>query len=240
MEDRQDAKGRMFLAHHRGQEAEEIIERDDRYISQGDPAHYFTSFEEWPKHQRKAMRFVRGRILDIGCGAGRHVLHFQEQGHDVVGIDVSPLAVRVCRERGAIDVHEMPVTRIGPVLGTFDTITMLGNNFGLVANRKRAKWLLKRFHRITPNNGRIIAETLDPYQTFDADHRAYHKRNRQRGRMGGQIRLRCRFRTRVGPWIDYLFVSQSEMKDILNGTGWRLARTLDSSGPAYIAIIEKT
>jgi len=240
MEQQRDAMGQMFLAHFRGQEAEGIIERDDRFISLGNPSNYFAAYRDWPGYERKALRLVRGRVLDIGCGAARHVLHFQEKGHDVVGIDVSPLAVQVCHERGARDVRELPVTRIDASLGPFDTITMLGNNFGLMANRRRARWMLERFRRITSDRGRIIAETLDPYQTFNPDHLAYHKRNRERGRMGGQIRMRSRFRSFVGPWIDYLFVSRDEMEDIVNGTGWRLTRTYDSSGAAYAAIIEKS
>ena len=240
MEERQDAMGRMYLAYHQGENAEEIIERDDRFITQGDPAAYFTPPEAWPRYQRQAMRLIRGRILDVGCGAGRHALHFQSLGLDVVGIDASPLAVKVCRERGVRDAREMSVTGIGPRLGHFDAIAMLGNNFGLCANYRRAKWLLKRFHRITSDTGRIIAETLDPYDTVDPAHLAYHQRNRRRGRMGGQVRIRVRFRDYVDQWFDYLFVSRPELVDILEGTGWRLVRTIDSKGPGYIAVIEKS
>ena len=51
------------------------------------------------------MRFVRGRVLDLGCGAGRVGLHLQSRGHDVVGIDVSPLAVEIAGQRGLADVR---------------------------------------------------------------------------------------------------------------------------------------
>jgi SAM-dependent methyltransferase len=239
MDERHYAMGRMLLAHHRGMEAEETIERDDKYISLGSASAYFAPFKEWAPHQRKADRLVRGRVLDVGCGAGRHVLHFQRRGRNVVGIDLSPLAIKVCKERGVKDAREMSITGIGPGLGHFDTITMLGNNFGLCANYRRAKWLLKGFHRITPGNGRIIAETLDPYATTDPCHLTYQKRNRRRGRMGGQIRFRMRFREYVGQWLDYLFVSREELVDILDGTGWRLVRTIDSKAAVYIAVIEK-
>src|SRR5439155_25169192 len=98
----------------------------------------FSPFRRWPKAERAAMRYVRGRVLDVGCGAGRVALHLQERGHDVVGIDLSPGAVEVARRRGAKDVRELAITRVGPKLGLFDTIVMFGNNFGLMGGRRRA------------------------------------------------------------------------------------------------------
>ena len=56
--------------------------------------------------------------------------------------------------------------------------------------------------------------------------------------MAGQIRIRVRYRDLSTAWFDYLMVSRTELEDLLDGTGWRLARTLDSED-TYIAIIEK-
>jgi hypothetical protein len=87
----------------------------------------------------------------------------------------------------------------------------------------------------------ILAESLNPYTTGEAAHRRYQRRNRQRGRMGGQIRIRVRFRDVKGPWFDYLLVSPGEMKAILAGTGWRLRQILRSGGgPVYVAVLAKT
>ncbi|HDO42228.1 MAG TPA: methyltransferase domain-containing protein [Candidatus Bathyarchaeota archaeon] len=50
--------------------------------------------------EQEAMKFIRGRVLDIGCGAGRHSIYLQNKGFNVIGIDISPLAIKVCRLRG--------------------------------------------------------------------------------------------------------------------------------------------
>jgi hypothetical protein len=92
---------------------------------------------------------------------------------------------------------------------------------------------------MTTADARIIAETMDPYMTDNPDHTGYHERNRRRGRMGGQIRLRVRYKSHVGAWFDYLFVSKAEMAEILDGAGWRVEQFLESDGPGYIAVIEK-
>jgi hypothetical protein len=119
---------------------------------------------------------------------------------------------------------------------------MLGGNFGLVDNPKRAKRLLRIFDKITGEKARIIASTLDPGNTDNHFHLEYHKLNRKKGRMPGQIRLRVRYKKYVTPWSDYLFVSKNEMKKILKGTGWEVKRFIDPKDkkePHYIAIIEK-
>jgi hypothetical protein len=115
----------------------------------------------------------------------------------------------------------------------------MGNNFGLFGGRRRARWLLRLLHAMTSPDARIVAESNNVYQTKDPDHLRYHRFNRRRGRMSGQLRLRVRYRRYCTPWFDYLMVSPREMKEILAGTGWRVRRFLKSGGSIYVAVIEK-
>jgi SAM-dependent methyltransferase len=240
MDDSRDAFGHMLLDYVAGIDAFEIVERDDGFIAAASPAMYVAPYRDWPGHQQTALRYATGRILDIGCGAGRHALYLQEQGLDVVGIDVSPLAIEVCKRRGLAHAVVMPVTGFSRRLGTFDTLLMLGNNFGLCGSAVRARWLLQRFYATTSEKGRLIAESTDPYQTTDPVHLDYHERNRRRNRMPGQLRLRVRYRNEATPWFDYLLVSQDEMQTLLQGTGWSVACFINSDGAGYIAVIERT
>ncbi len=236
----QDAYGRIVWDYLHGKRSAEIIERDDGYFDlSGGAPDYFADFKKWPRHQRAAMRFVQGRVLDVGCGAGRWCLYLQKRGHKVVGIDASPLAIDVCRQRGVKDAHVLPITQVSRALGQFDTILMMGNNFGLFGGRLRARWLLRKLHGLTSPGARIVAESMDVYQTKNPDHLRYHRLNHRRGRMGGQVRLRVRYHQFCTSWFDYLFVSPKEMEDLLIGTGWQVGRYLKSAGAPYVAVIEK-
>jgi SAM-dependent methyltransferase len=236
-----DAFGEMLLRGLAGGDVTEIVERDDGHIGVGSagPLLYFAPRQAWPRAERQALRFVRGRVLDVGCGGGRVCLEAQEKGLEVVGIDVSPGAVEASRRRGARDVRLLGIDDADESLGPFDTIVMFGNNLGLFRSPANAKRLLRRFARLTTERGRIVAATRDPYATDDPDHLAYHRRNRERGRPPGQVRLRVRFGTTATRWFDYLFVSKEELAEIAAGTGWTIARTLEGDGSNYCAVLEK-
>ncbi|MFB6171229.1 MAG: class I SAM-dependent methyltransferase [Haloarculaceae archaeon] len=51
---------------------------------------------------------IRGPVLDVGCGTGELSLYLARQGHDVLGIDLSSLAIASAREKARwrrIDAH---------------------------------------------------------------------------------------------------------------------------------------
>jgi len=229
-----------MLDYLRGQQAWEIVERDDGYVSIGaGPELYFAGFKDWRPVERQALRFVRGRVLDVGCGAGRALLHLQERGIDVVGIDNSPAAVRTCRLRGAHSAQVMSVGQVGPRLGMFDTILMLGGNLGLLGTPERARRILRRFHHITTDKGRIIGVSRDRTKDRDPDMRRYVQRNRRLGRLSGQSRVRIRYRGYMTPWFDYFRITPGELSELLDGTGWETRRLLQSDDSLYVAVIDK-
>ncbi|HLW51576.1 MAG TPA: methyltransferase domain-containing protein [Candidatus Angelobacter sp.] len=220
----------------------EIIERDDGLIAASRwPARYFSDYSQWTERERRAARLAHGRVLDIGCGAGRFALHLQKKGFRVTAIDNSPGAIQVCRWRGVKDARLLSISELKQLnTARFDTVLMMGNNFGLFGSRARAQRLLRQLHRMTSANGQIIAEATDPYHTKDPLHLGYQRANRKRGRMSGQIRFRVRHQNVIGPWFDYLLVSRDEMRSLLQGTGWKIGRIISEAGPGYTAVIVKS
>ena len=110
----EDAWGLQMLAQYHSQNVTvEIIERDDGYIATGsDPGLYFREYRQWEPFERRAISYAYGRVLDVGCGAGRHSLYLQGQGLDVTAIDLSPGAVKVCKLRGVMRALVRSVTQV--------------------------------------------------------------------------------------------------------------------------------
>ncbi len=238
-----DAYGEQLWSYFRtGEPKNEVVERDDGLISVGKYGGevYLSEYKNWDKIEKDAMKFAKGKVLDIGCGGGRHSLYLQKKGLDVVGIDNSPLAIKVSKLRGLKKAKALPIEKIGEFKpNSFDTIMMMGNNFGLFGSYKLAKILLRKFSKVTSPNAFIIASSKDPYTTKDPVHLAYQKFNRQRGRMSGQVRIRVRYKNYIGNWFNYLMVSKNELQKILRNTGWKVKHFLNAKDGQYIMILGK-
>jgi hypothetical protein len=139
-----------------------------------------------------------------------------------LGIDASPLAIKVATERGLVKAQVLKATQISSRFGRFDTILMMGSNFGLFGNMKRARWLLRKMRNMTSPDARIIAEL-----------------NRERGKFSCQLKIRVRYECYISDWFEYLRVSRDEMTMILEGTGWQISRFIPETGGIYVGVIEK-
>lgn len=235
-----DAFGHLLDAIDKGRKgAVEIVERDDGLFFTGAGIDYMDPFRKWDPVERRALRFARGRVLDLGSGAGRVLIHLQERGFEAVGIEASPLITRVARRRGARNVRVMRVEEIDGRLGMFDTVVMYGNNFGMLGTVPKTRRLLRTLLGVTSDRARVLAGNMNPYPAKGARQRAYHARNRSRGKLAGTIRIRIRYREHVTPWLEWLFLSPRELEQLLVGTGWKLARLVQDESQRYVAVLEK-
>ncbi len=242
LSDDQDAFGHLLHDYLAGQDVFEVVERDDGFVgSIGSPRRYFMPFREWPAHERRAMEWAQGRVLDSGCGAGRHSLYLWKKGLQVTSIDISPLAVSVCRRRGLPDARVLDINQLDPASGPWDTVLLLGANLGLAGNATAGATLLARLAAATSEGAHIIAESVDPRMVTEPVHLAYLEENVRCGRLPGHLTIRVRYKQRYTPWFEYLFLAKEELHHLLEGTAWRATRFLDhdTEPGAYIALVEK-
>lgn len=101
---------------------------------------------------------VRGPVLDVGCGPGRHLAALARRGVAALGLDVSGAAVALARRRGGralnVDVVRGPL----PGAGAWGGVLLLDGNVGIGGD---AVGLLRRLRPLLTPGGAVWAE-LDP------------------------------------------------------------------------------
>lgn len=123
-------------------------------------AHLFRTFNQMPRLEQKALSMAKGRVLDIGAGAGCHALALQERGLEVKAIDISPLSCEVMKERGVKNAE--CVNLFDPQLqGKYDTLLLLMNGTGIAGKLNRLSMLLNRLKELLAEGGQILIDSSD-------------------------------------------------------------------------------
>ncbi len=124
----------------------------------------FRSMDDMPALEKEALVAARGRILDVGAGAGCHSLALQAMNKQVTAIDISPLSVATMRERGVLDVCEQDFFALD---GQFDTILMLMNGIGIVGTLARFPEFFMQVDRLLASDGQLLCDSSDICYIFE-------------------------------------------------------------------------
>jgi SAM-dependent methyltransferase len=234
-----DAFGAAIEACHRAGSragtAYAVFERDDGMLTVNDAVMYLAEDHTWPGIDQRAPLAATGRVLDLGCGAGRHTHVLRRRGIEVRGVDASPGVIAVARSLG-VDADLADLNALPGELGTFDTFLLLGGNLGLLGGRDTGRRVLTSLTRLARPGARLIGTAVNPYRLTDPAHRQYGEGNIAAGRMFGQHRMRARFRNLAGDWFDLLLLSPDELGELTEGTGWTLG-DVEEEGPMYVATL---
>ena len=163
-----DPMGAAILDYQKEQRAGRLRVRSTMFEDDEMPvAHLFRNESEMPLLEQKALSLARGRILDVGAGAGCHALALQQRGMEVKAIDISPLSCEAMRLRGVRDVQCINLfdPRLTPQQTAFptgfDTILLLMNGTGIAGKVSRLPMLLMRLRDLLAAGGQVLVDSSD-------------------------------------------------------------------------------
>jgi SAM-dependent methyltransferase len=165
-----DLFGKAILDYQTNNSPEDLI--TETSISEADEmsvSYLFRNYNEMPKLEQKALQLAKGKILDVGCGAGSHALELQnERKLDVTAIDISENAVKACQLRGIENVKVANILDLD-TQNKFDTILLLMNGTGIFGTLNETAKYLQKLKSLLKEGGQILIDSSDLIYMFDQD-----------------------------------------------------------------------
>ncbi|MCX6228324.1 MAG: methyltransferase domain-containing protein [Bacteroidia bacterium] len=173
------------------------------------PSYFFREYDQMPIQEQKALSLCNGRILDVGAGAGAHVLWLQEKGYDVDALEISKLSCDTMTKRGVKNVILQDIWEYKDQ--KYDTILMLMNGAGLARTLPGLSTLLNHLKTLLNPKGKILIDSSDLLYLFED-------------------------KTIVGLPFTWLFVDQETLRDCAQSIGFKVCET--SKGDHYDFLLE--
>lgn len=165
----------------------------------------FREFAEMPLPEQAALRLCKGKVLDVGCGAGSHALYIQEEMKlDCLAIDTSPGAVEIAKKRGVINAE--CVNFFSLKNERFDTILLLMNGSGIIGKLKNLKQFFKHSGNLLKENGQILMDSSDLIFLFEDEDVAAHDE------YYGELSFHLSYKNSNSEVFDWLYIDPHLLK----------------------------
>jgi SAM-dependent methyltransferase len=228
-----DLFGKALLDYQSEQYSEDLITWTNISDEDNLPLPYlFRSYSEMPKLEQKALQLAKGKILDVGCGAGNHALWLQDKGFKVKGIDMSEGAIEVCKKRGFVN------TELKPLLSeteTFDTILLLMNGTGIFQELTQVSKYLKHLKSLLHPEGQILIDSSDiSYMYEDEDGGMWLDMN---SNYPGELDYYLSYKGEKEKPMKWLYLDFETLKTACLTVGLKCEKVMDGAHFDYLARI---
>lgn len=217
-----DPLGHALLAYHHGHLSATLAVHSSVSDEEVLPASYFfRSLWEMPEMERTALEECRGRVLDLGAGAGCHALELQQRGFAVKAVDISSGAVQVMQERGVQEVARHDIFDAELTQGDkFDTILMLMNGIGLTGTLSGLERFLRHAHQLLAPSGQILATSSDiSYLYEDEEGALVFDLN---GPYYGEVEYSMQYGQESGTAFHWIFADPALLQDYAETAGYEV------------------
>ena len=123
------------------------------------PSVFFRPYKNMLKYEKIALKNSKGKILDLGCGAGCHSLYLQNKGFDVTAVEVSKKSANVALSQGVNKVINEDWRNL--TLKNFDTVLVLMNGMGLAESPAELKLMFRKLKSFLSKTGSILIDSTD-------------------------------------------------------------------------------
>jgi SAM-dependent methyltransferase len=191
----------------------------------------FRKMDEMPELEQIALEAAKGKILDVGAGAGVHSLELQDRGYEVFPIEVSDGAVRYMKQVG---LNARKINFFDLKEEQYDTILMMMNGIGIAGTLANLEKTLIQAKSLLAEGGKILCDSSDiKYLYEDEDGALWVDLNSE---YYGNFRFQMKYKKDKGPWFDWLYVDFDNLFKAAKNVGLK-AKRLYENEDHYLAEI---
>lgn len=228
-----DLFGRAILDYQVNNAPENLI--TETSISDADEmsvAYLFRSYAQMPKIEKKALQLSKGRVLDVGCGAGSHSLYLQnEKGFDVTAIDISEKAIEACTLRGIKKTHTLNLLNFEGE--KFDTIIMLMNGIGITGKLINLTLFLQKLKSLLNPGGQVLLDSSDIIYMFDDDEDG--GKWIPAGGYYGEVTFTVHYKGETEEPFNWLYVDYNTLQNAAHANGFNCELVMEGDHYDYLA-----
>lgn len=191
--------------------AEDIIVHSHDFEDDLIPVYYlFRKFKEMPALEKTALKRCRGKILDVGCGAGSHSLFLQqEKKMKITSIDISEKTIEICKLRGINNARCEDFFQLKNE--KFDTILMLMNGSGIVGKLQNLEHFFQQLKVLLSPNGQVLIDSSDLSYLFEHDKDGGVWVDASKGYYG-ELNYQIEYKNEISNAFDWLFIDFETLK----------------------------
>ena len=178
--------------------------------------HLFRNLEEMPMLEQKALRLAKGKVLDVGAGAGCHALVLQAQSIAVKAIDISPLSCEAMELRGVMNAECINLFDEHLETG-FDTILLLMNGTGIAGKIENLPALFNRLKALLNKGGQILIDSSDIKYIYENEDGSFDIN--LNAAYYGEVDYQMVYKDVKGDSFDWLYVDFPLLKSIAESCG---------------------
>ena len=197
-------------------------------------AHLFRSYHEMPPLEQRALNEARGKVLDVGAGAGCHALVLQERGFDVTAVDISPLSCETMKERGVANVECVNIFN-QRFQERFDTLLLLMNGTGIAGKLSRLPQLLSRLKQLMNPGAQILIDSSDLRYVYEDEDGVLDVDFD--GAYYGEVDYQMTYRNIIGKSFDWLYADSVVLAECCRQCGLKCEILAQGNHYDYLARI---
>ena len=212
-----DLFGKAILDYQTNNSPEDML--TETSISEADEmsvAYLFRDFNEMPALEQKALQLAKGKILDVGCGAGSHAFYLQEKGFDVTAIDISENAIKACELRDLKNCKVVDILEMDPS-ENFDTILLLMNGTGIFGKLDKISTYLQKLKSLLNEGGQILIDSSDLIYMYDQDEDGAYEVPADG--YYGELTFTVQYKNETEDTFDWLYLDYNTLQNASNHNG---------------------